>query len=143
MSAKREQQYAEPQPYFDDAQKPVGNQAAVDRTELDRLRAGVAAAEAAAAKATDWTERTRRAQAAKTLARELQAVEFNARLVQQGDSTPPPQRAGQAANRPTPGFVVSDCGTAYLYMEDTRCRAPRTAVAAGGQEFLEPSPPGE
>ena len=137
MNAQREQLFAEPQPYFD-AQKPVGNQAAVDRTELDRLRGAVAEAEAAAAKLTDWTERTRAEGHAKSLAHELQSAEFNARLVQQGDSTPP-RRAGQAANQPTPGYAISDCGTAYIYVANTKPQ--RTAVVVGGQQFLEPTPP--
>lgn len=137
-----EQQYAEPQAYFDDEKTPVGNLAAADRTELDRLRAAVTEADAVAAKATDWTERTRAEGHAKSLAHELQAVEFNARLVQQGGSTPP----RRAANQPTPGYVLSDCGTAFTFVSNTKQRARRTAVAVAGgtgqQQYLEPSPPG-
>ena len=132
-----EQQYAEPQAYFDE-QTPVGNQAAADRTELDRLRTAVKAADAVAAKATDWTARTRAEQDAKSLARELQAVEFNARLVLGGR-----QQAGQqAADQPTPGYVVSDCGSAYLCVENTKTRRPRRAVGVGSeQQYAEPTPP--
>jgi len=139
MSEKREQQYAEPQAYFDE-QTPVGNLAAADRTELDRLRTAVKDADAVAAKATDWTARVRAEQDAKSLARELQAVEFNARLVLGGR-----QRVGQQASQPTSGFVVSDCGSAYLFVENTKKRrAPRTAVGVGvgtAQQFAEPNPP--
>ena len=144
MSAQR-QTYMEPQPYFDadkQRQTPAGNLAAADRTKLDRLRAEVKEADAAAASATDWPERTRREQDAKSLARELQSAEFNARLVQQGGGT---QRAGQqAAGQPSPGYVVSDCGSAYLFVANTQKRAPRAAAAAAGTEqqfYAEPTPP--
>ncbi len=134
-----EQLFAEPVPYFESAE----NLAAADRTELDRLRAEVKEADAVAARATDWTARTRAEQDAKSLARQLQAAEFNARLVQQGGST---QRAGQqAGGQPSsPGYVVSDCGTAYAFVANTQKRAPRAAAAAAGTEqqfYAEPTPP--
>ena len=143
MSAQQ-QQYVEPRAYFDDDDKTsAGNLAAADRTKLDRLRAEVAEADAAAAKATDWTSKTRAEQDARSLARELQSAEFNARLVQQGGST---QRAGQqAAGQPSPGYVVSDCGGAYAFVANTQKRAPRAAAAAVGTEqqmmYAEPTPP--
>ena len=137
-----EQQYAEPQAYFDDAQTLARN-AAADRTELDRLRTAVKEADAVAEKATDWTSKTRAEGHAKSLARELQAVEFNARLVQAG--VPTPQRAGQQAAC-QPGYVVGDCGGAYLFVSNTKKRARRTAAAVAGgtaQQYAEPTLPGE
>ena len=127
---KEQQMFAEPQHYW-----PAENKSG---TELDRLRAGVAEAEAAAAKLTDWTERVRAEGHAKSLQRELQSAEFNAKQVQGGSSQQAQQRGeGQA------GYIVSDDGGAYLFVSNMKKRrAPRTAVAGGtAQEYLEPTPP--
>ena len=133
-----EQLYMEPQAYFDYNDK----QMAANRSELDRLRSAVKDADAVAAKATDWTERTRAEGHAKSLARELQSAEVNAKQAQGGASQQAQQRGeGQ------PGYVLSDCGTAYLFVENTKKRkppAPRAAaVAVSEQMYAEPLPPGE
>ena len=125
----QERMYAVPQPYFEDVKTPAAaeNLAAASRTELDRLRAKVKAAEATAAKQTDWTERVRAEQHAKSLARELQSAEFNARQATQQGS-----------------YVLSDCGSAYVFVPDakpTRLAAQSGDSGGGGgpeRMFAEP-----
>ena len=137
MTGQEEQMYIEPRAYFDEHVKTppaAAENVSLKRTELDRLRAQVAEADAAAAKATDWTERTRAEQHAKSLARELQSAEFNAKLVLGG------AREGQATQQGR--YVVSDCGSAYVFVAENRTerkqQIPPASAATAEQQYAEP-----
>ena len=65
-------------------------------------------------------------------------AEFNARLVQAGSTQQ--RRAtqqGEGQPPPSPGYVVSDDGGSYLFVQNTkeRKKAPRAAAAVGTEQL--------
>ena len=97
----------------------------LNASELDRLRGRLRVAEAEAAKETDWVQRTRAEQNAKTLARELRSAEFATKQVLQqrqvGQQREPAHREVEASGR----YIVSDDGRALLYARNTTPEPPR------------------
>ncbi len=95
-----QQEYMPTKPYF----APNGS------TPLDRLRRAVTEKVREVDEETDWAQRTRREGELRAARRELESAELAARRVQQGRV----QQQSTARQAGPAGYILSDCGGAYL-----------------------------
>ena len=131
MSEQR-QEYAPVVPYF----------AASGGSKLDQLRRKVQTGEREVKDAGDWSQRTRREAELGVVRRELEALEHDARHVQQGGTA---AKQEDAAASTLDGLVARGhyirSGNVYLQVDNTKPRpkAPATTQPAR-QQYATPQP---